>query len=582
MRKVIFSTFVFLLFCVLMLTFFIGCGKGTNVNKYKIKMNDENWLYEKLPSSAIVGDRVSVKIKFATDLGYIFMVNGERIKQDDNVESRDYWQFSFTMPNEDVVIDFKTYDGFLPTPEYGTLIETYLIQNPDSEYVRVREYYGEYDSGAIVAMIDAEEYTSNEWSEEVAGRNFVYGDGNRLKVLYEGKFYTLPQAYEKEYLTKENVSEIFSKYSANHLVAYGDSITQDILKLWQTFEYDGVEYDLSEIYSGVNGVSKWGEIGKYVIAEGHVNPYNSIYAVINTKTKELEHYFAGSVPTYYDGVDSIVYAFWNSIRRYDGTILVDLKYDEGEYISKLTYIDNGQLIEAKISNDDTIIIDISGNILEMVDNNVLNAETSPSMSNSTFDFDGYEEMLKAFCEDSQTVNGWSIQDFKNILDEQYTQFVDKVSSEKFFPQPLFENKPIIYRNEEGFSNITFFVRELYGLPWIWYFPNVSTGENYYIAITYLPEEIIEDRNNITSSEVIKELSPNSANINNLGDHHKSITEMQITLSGREVTALVFEYKNDTRSNIHFVYDDLLVLVRCDTEVWSEQWFSNLSFDTIKK
>ena len=194
-----------------MVTVFVGCGE----KKYSIKMNDENWLYEKLPSSAKVGEKVTVKIKFATDMGYIFMVNGERINQDDNVESNNYWQFSFTMPDENVVIDFKTYDGFLPTPEYGTLIETYWIQNPKAEYVRVREYYGEYGNGALVAMIDAEEYTSNVWSEEVAGYNFVYSDGNRLKVLYNDKFYTLPEAHQKGYLTKENIENIFSEYCAN-------------------------------------------------------------------------------------------------------------------------------------------------------------------------------------------------------------------------------------------------------------------------------------------------------------------------------------------------------------------------------
>ena len=367
MRKTVLLTFVLMLLFAIMLTLFVGCDEGENEKKYSIKMNNENWLYEKLPSSAFVGDKVSVKIKFATDLGYIFMVNGERIKQDDNVESGDYWQFSFTMPNEDVVIDFKTYDGFLPTPEYGTLIETYLIQNPDSEYVRVREYYGEYNSGAIVAMIDEEEYTSNEWSEEVAGCNFVYGDGNRLKVLYEGKFYTLPQAYEKEHLTKENVSEIFSKYSANHAVAYGDSTTQEILRLWQTFEYDGVEYDLSEIYSGVNGVSKWGEIGKYVIAEGHVNPYNSIYAVIDTETKTMENSFAGSAPTCYnEDINTVVYAFWNTVKKYDGSVLAELDFNRGEFISELSYTKNGESIKVTISNDDVFVIDVHGNILEII------------------------------------------------------------------------------------------------------------------------------------------------------------------------------------------------------------------------
>ena len=76
--------------------------------------------------------------------------------------TNEYWLFSFTMPDEDVEIDFKTYDGFLPEVNYGTLIETFWLQNLDAEYVSIREYYDEYDS-AIVAMIDSCDYTANIW-----------------------------------------------------------------------------------------------------------------------------------------------------------------------------------------------------------------------------------------------------------------------------------------------------------------------------------------------------------------------------------------------------------------------------------
>ena len=83
-----------------------------------------------------------------------------------------------------------------------------------------------------------------------------------------------------------------------------------------------------------------------------------------------------------------------------------------------------------------------------------------------------------------------------------------------------------------------------------------------------------------ASDVIKELSPKSPNINNLGEQHQSICNQQITLKNREVTALVIEYKESTRNSIFFVYDDLLIMVRCDQNVWSEQWFAVLSFDNI--
>ena len=205
---------------------------------------------------------------------------------------------------------------------------------------------------------------------------------------------------------------------------------------------------------------------------------------------------------------------------------------------------------------------------------------TPDSANATFSFNTYDEMLSAFLTYDTNKSSYTIQDYKLMLGEAYTSFLEKIEANRSVPQPMLDNKSITYRNKEGFSNITFFVNELYGLPWIWYFPTVSTGENFYIAITYLPDG--ERQRNMTASEVIKELSPNSANIDNLGKQHENICNRQIALGDREVTALVIEYKEDTRDSIFFVYEDLLVMVRCNSDVWSDQWFSTLSFDTISK
>ena len=67
-------------------------------------------------------------------------------------------------------------------------------------------------------------------------------------------------------------------------------------------------------------------------------------------------------------------------------------------------------------------------------------------------------------------------------------------------------------------------------------------------------------------------------MDNLGERHKIIFERQIKLSDREVTALVCEYNDDPRCNIAFVYGEMLVEVKCKTEVWSDEWFSGLSFE----
>ena len=156
-------------------------------------------------------------------------------------------------------------------------------------------------------------------------------------------------------------------------------------------------------------------------------------------------------------------------------------------------------------------------------------------------------------------------------------FVEKLQSHNI-TVPYLSGKVIQFRNREGFSNISLYASEVYRLPWIFYHPSVSTGENFYIKMTYIPDSIIEKQKNPTASEVIKELSPNSPNINNLGNQHKSIYNQNIKLEDREVTALVIEYKNDDRNSTIFVYDDLLVEIRSNPEVWTTEWFSTLSFD----
>ena len=138
-------------------------------------------------------------------------------------------------------------------------------------------------------------------------------------------------------------------------------IKGDPYEHFYTFVYDGAKYDLSKIFPGVNAVGEWERIGKYVITWGHINPYNSAFAVINTETKKIEHHFGGSAPTYHsDDINTIVYAFWEQIKTYDGTVIATLDLADGEYIRELTYSDDFQKIEVTIANengDRTVIID---------------------------------------------------------------------------------------------------------------------------------------------------------------------------------------------------------------------------------
>ena len=194
----------------------------------------------------------------------------------------------------------------------------------------------------------------------------------------------------------------------------------------------------------------------------------------------------------------------------------------------------------------------------------------------------------------------SLIDLKNAISQEkeeqiYTKFrkdgmeeeklaVFQAFLEKFRSQnmtvPYFNGQVMEFRNETGFANIALFADEAYNLPCLFFFPKVSTGENFYIKITYIPDDIMQKLQNPGASEVIQALSPNSPNINNLGDQHKKIYHQAITLHDREVIALMMEYKTDSRNSTVFVYDDWLVELRSDPEVWSAAWFSALSFDSF--
>lgn len=91
---------------------------------------------------------------------------------------------------------------------YEILIEAFWKKNPDAEFVSIRNYYGKFESGAIVAMIDSGGYDAALWQEIIDDVVIQYTDGNRIIVLYNDEFYTLTEAYDQGYITAENLTVI--------------------------------------------------------------------------------------------------------------------------------------------------------------------------------------------------------------------------------------------------------------------------------------------------------------------------------------------------------------------------------------
>ena len=71
----------------------------------------------------------------------------------------------------------------------------------------VERYYGSYD-GAVPVIISGFGITGVERTEEIAGYNIYYQVGHKILVWHDGDFFTMQEAYDKEFLTESDVCNI--------------------------------------------------------------------------------------------------------------------------------------------------------------------------------------------------------------------------------------------------------------------------------------------------------------------------------------------------------------------------------------
>ena len=199
--------------------------------------------------------------------------------------------------------------------------------------------------------------------------------------------------------------------------------------------------------------------------------------------------------------------------------------------------------------------------------------SSPSQNDATpppymypFSYDSMTDFKNAVNKKNQLCSELSSNGASSEMVEEFGKFIEKLQSQNVMV-PYLNGEVIELRNEEGFSNISLFASELYDQPWIFYHPKVSTGENFYIKMTYVPDHIFETNQNPTASEVIKALSPNSPNVNNLGPHHERIYNQTVRLGDREVTAMVIEYNGKKKSPTGKLF--LNKLYARDVSLWIE-------------
>ena len=118
------------------------------------------------------------------------------------------------------------------------------------------------------------------------------------------------------------------------------------------FTYEDLSYDISDRVPGVNAILSCTKAGKHIVIDGHIGPKNGAFLLFNTETRQFEDEIFGSNFIWYDDdITTAVYAFWNEIYRYDGSLVGTVLMTEGSYLYGLEFAENHSKVKATIMTE---------------------------------------------------------------------------------------------------------------------------------------------------------------------------------------------------------------------------------------
>lgn len=149
--------------------------------------------------------------------------------------------------------------------------------------------------------------------------------------------------------------------------------------------------------------------------------------------------------------------------------------------------------------------------------------------------------------------------------------------------PKFNESEMKLRNKEGFSNITLFTKELYNLPWVWYFC-VYNNVDVSVKIAYPSVLNNKDLANAKSYvDILKVIAPNAPMPSNYQskDAYKNVYEKDIWLSDSStVSALVYELNDSKKIYVSFTIDNALVTLYAEDIVFTDEFWEGFTISKI--
>lgn len=202
--------------------------EDTSLEKeYNIKLQySENNDVIELPTTGKPKDIITFYAAYDGVTSYEIYINGVRkqwyyhdkelIKE---INNKKYYAYSFRMPSSDVTVSLRKSekigdycliaDRYLNTLTYDIqeeIISSYFNYSDTKKMIpQIHRHYGTYNN-AIVIEIDGK--VKNKYTEIINNEEYFYEGYSCIYAYYEGEFYTLTEAYNKNILTMEEINKI--------------------------------------------------------------------------------------------------------------------------------------------------------------------------------------------------------------------------------------------------------------------------------------------------------------------------------------------------------------------------------------
>jgi len=258
---------------------------------------------------------------------------------------------------------------------------------------------------------------------------------------------------------------------------------------------------------------------------------------------------------YYGDINSDGTADLSDLTMLSQYLLKDIELTSDQLICADVYADNevnlqdAALLRQYVMNDDVKLGVLPEDEKQNNDseNSVQPTQPGAGLHEVTFnDYDELSEKIENTLEEliskmkSENADTTAIENYKNHIHEKQSISI-----------PVSDGKELQLRNEEGFSNIAFFTRELYSKP-CFFFRFEDGTTNSYIRIYDISDEL-RSLGSVNANEFMKIKNPDSSH---------TYDQKTVHMEDRDIEVAFRKLDIDPRIYAYFIYDDSLVMLCC--------------------